>query len=520
MSRFKRYGALLTAIIVLCCSGCESSENSQSAASKSGDDISDNEQDYAIDDEGFSRFDVDDNIQPVSYADKTKLVYLTNYDTQFTTTDDDPRIYDEVYIENAVNEYLDKIGCDYYVDFVNNGEFDFKTGEVYPNLDKYEAMLKDGEQVDIVNTGQGLATLGGYGDTYHIFVDKGYLAPLNDYFETDSGKKFYAQFDEIVWRQTTCADGIIYGKPTDYALARPLVLSFDDDICGEIGLDKNAVNDLGDLATYLKKYADNGKAGLLLDSTNELYYEMAGFCKFKGVYVNVDTQKAENIFENESAIEYLKQIEDFKNGGYIVNSADQAEYFCSLSPAMPYLYDSTEVAAKGYLQLEELNGIVGISSASEHKDKAFEFLALLNTDKALADIIYNGTEGRNYVADNGVKCLNKNALPFYENYDSMTNTIIADSNSQSDDKKAESMKACWENSQVSPFYGLQISDELSEKLDKIAAINDEFYPLFYGDYGDYSNLDEALSAANKKLSEAGIDDVLDELNGQYSANKK
>lgn len=79
MSGFKRYGALLTAMIILCCSGCESSENMQSAVSKSGADIADNEQGYAIDDEGFTLFDVDDNIQPVSYADKTKLVYLTNY---------------------------------------------------------------------------------------------------------------------------------------------------------------------------------------------------------------------------------------------------------------------------------------------------------------------------------------------------------------------------------------------------------------------------------------------------------
>ena len=517
MNKFKRYTAFLTAIVVICCPSCNSSEKSRSAISKLDNDIF---ADYAVDDEGLSRFDVDDNIQPISYANKTKLVYLTNYDTQFTTTDDDPRIYDEVYIENAVNEYLDKIGCDYYVDFVNNGEFDFKTGKLYPNLDKYETMRKDGEQVDIVNTGLGLETLGSYGDTYHIFVDKGYLTPLNDYFATDRGKKLYKQFDEVVWRQTACADGLIYGKSTDYALAQPLVLSFDDDICDEIGLDKNAVSTLSDLAPYLKNYADNGKVGLLLDSTNELYYEMAGFCKFKGIYINVDTQKAENIFKNESAIEYLKLIEDYKNSGYIVGSVEQAKYFCSLSPAMPYLYDSTKIVSKGYLQQEELNGVVGISSDSENKDKAFEFLTLLSTDKELANIIYNGTEGRNYISENGVKCLNKNALPFYENYDSMANTLITDSNSQSDDKKADSMKACWENSQISPFYGLQISDELSEKLDQIAAINDEFYPLFYGDFGDYTTLDDALSAANEKLSTTGIDDLLDELNRQYSAYKK
>ena len=35
-----------------------------------------------------------------------------------------------------------------------------------------------------------------------------YLEPLNDYFQTDSGKAFYDGFDGIVWKQTTCADGL------------------------------------------------------------------------------------------------------------------------------------------------------------------------------------------------------------------------------------------------------------------------------------------------------------------------
>ena len=516
----KEYLACLISLVMLGLTACSDNANKTGSEVSSGtSSAEEKDYGYGFDKFGFSRFDVE-TAESLTYENKTKIVYLTNYDTTFTTTDDDPRIYDEIYIENTVNEYLDKNGYDFYVDFVMNGEFDFKTGELYPNMDVYESMLKNNEQVDIVNTGLGLETLGSYGDTYHIFVDRGYLTPFNDYFETDRGQKLYKQFDEVVWRQTACADGLIYGKSTDYALAQPLVLSFDDDICDEIGLDKNAVNTLSDLAPYLKNYADNGKAGLLLDSTNELYYEMAGFCKFKGIYINVDTQKAENIFKNESAIEYLKLIEDYKNSGYIAGSVEQAKYFCSLSPAMPYLYDSTKIVSKGYLQQEELNGVVGISSDSENKDKAFEFLTLLSTDKELANIIYNGTEGRNYISENGVKCLNKNALPFYENYDSMANTLITDSNSQSDDKKADSMKACWENSQVSPFYGLQISDELSEKLGQIAAINDEFYPLFYGDFGNYTTLDDALSAANEKLSAAGIDDLLDELNRQYSAYKK
>ena len=75
-------------------------------------------------------------------------------------------------------------------------------------MDVYESMLKNNEQVDIVNTGLGMSALGGYGDTFNLFVERGYLEPLNDYFQTDSGKAFYDGFDGIVWKQMTCADGM------------------------------------------------------------------------------------------------------------------------------------------------------------------------------------------------------------------------------------------------------------------------------------------------------------------------
>ena len=68
---------------------------------------------------------------------------------------------------------------------------------------------------------------------------------------------------------------------------------------------------------------------------------------------------------------------------------------------------------------------------------------------------------------------------------------------------------------ISPFYGLEVSDDLAEKLEKTAAVYDDFYGLFYGDYGEYQSLDEALFAANEQLKAAGIDEVLNELNEQH-----
>ena len=143
---------------------------------------------------------------------------------------------------------------------------------------------------------------------------------------------------------------------------------------------------------------------------------MAGFCRYKGVYINAETGLAENIFENEKALKYLKTVYEYSQNGYISNNVDIANdaYICSLSPAMPLYYDSSKIVSSGYLQQEELNGVVGISSSSKNKETAFELLALLNTDEELANIIYNGAEGRNYAVKDGEKYPNKNALPFYD----------------------------------------------------------------------------------------------------------
>lgn len=164
----KEYLACLISLVMLCLTACSDNANKTGSEVSSGtSSAEEKDYGYGFDKFGFSRFDVE-TAESLTYENKTKIVYLTNYDTTFTTTDDDPRIYDEIYIENTVNEYLDKNGYDFYVDFVMNGEFDFKTGELYPNMDVYESMLKNNEQVDIVNTGLGMSALGGYGDTFNL----------------------------------------------------------------------------------------------------------------------------------------------------------------------------------------------------------------------------------------------------------------------------------------------------------------------------------------------------------------
>lgn len=499
-------------------SSCGGTSDGSKFEATSDDSVSDK---IIFDNFGFSRFNVSDNKEIITTDNKTKLVYLTNFDTVYSNNDDDLRIYDEQAIENEVNKYLDAKGYDFYVDFITNSEFDYMTQEIHPNIEVYEQMLDNGDQVDIVNTGYGFESLGGINDTYHVFVEKGYLIPLDDYLTSDEGKELYNILGETNWEIMKVNDKI-YGKTTDYDMASPLTLIFNDGYCDKYDVDKSAIKSLSDLEPYLEKMANDGYAGLYIDPTCENLYNLIDFTKFNGIYVNAQTSRAENIFQNETALTYLKQIADYKQKGYITNTflSENMPYLCTVAPSMPIAYNSSHIISKGYLETEDMSGAVGISTSSKHPNEAFTLLTLLNTDSELADIVYNGIAERNYQSIDGIKALNKNALPFFDYTTTPSNPIIAQSNSQDNPNKLSDFELYLENSQMSPFYGLKISGELQKKLDVIAEINTNFYGLFYGNYGEYETLDNALSEVCNQLKDAGIDEISDELNNQYAAQNR
>lgn len=470
---------------------------------------------------GLTRFEVDP-VEPVTYEGKTKIVYLSNYNVKYLTSEEDPRIYDEIYIQNAVNEYLDEKGYDFYVEFINNSEVDYFYEIAYPNIEAYEKMLENGEQVDIVNTGTGISIFGGPENTFDLFMEKGYLAPLNEYFQTDLGKAFYEQFDETFWIQTTASDGNIYGKSSDYLLAAPMVLSVNETICEEYGIDPDSIKSLDDLEQYMPTLAEDNISALLIDSTGDSYQQMVDFCEYNGIYINAETAQAENIFENEKALQYFERISEYKEKGYVSSVYDYMEnYLCSLERGWPLRVDSSIVVSNGYLQLEEIKDVTGISSQSEHKEEAFQLLALLNTDSELAKMIYNGIEGRNYSINDGIRKLNKNALPFRDRTETMTNPFLAEDSVGDNPNKQRDYEICSEYAGVSPFYRFEITDEeLLAKLEELAAIYDEFYGVFYGNYGEYGDLETAINAANEQLKSAGIDEALAEVNRLYNEWKQ
>lgn len=491
----------------------------------SSDDTYNTKEEKSFEESIFNEYgQADFEVEPVSedesyFENKTKLVWLTNYSYNVDTAA----------IQNEVNRLLDERGYDFAVEFVNHNEAN--DGKFSLMQDIYKQMISDGEQVDIFNSGMGIENVEGTDDvtkTYKTCIDNGWFLPLNDYFETELGKEFYAAYPEWYWQCLTSEDGNIYGRGIIGLGANPLCVVFNNDCLEKYGIDITGYDgSFEGLSEYLEKsYGQAGIQQLVLPGYVTNYNEYCGFINYDGIYFNAETNRFENIYENEKVLNYFETVEDYKNAGYIVNEESTVTMetaICNVG-SMNSIYREFEdayILSDTYTG-DNINIVTGISSSSENPEAAFELLALFSTDGEFADLIYNGIEGRNYIFNSeNEKVQNIRASAFSSWLHTPTNPLKADPTA--DDN--QNMKADFERQiksvKVSPLNGFEADvSKIESEYNSMKEINMQFYGLFYGDYGKYETLDAALSAANEQLKAAGADEVLDELNKQYNEFKQ
>ncbi len=107
-----------------------------------------------------------------------------------------------------MNKYLDEKGYDFAVKFIHHEEVKIKgDGSEERELmrDYYKNALQSGEQIDIISSGAGFD--GAY--SYNEFVKNGYFIPLNEYFDSELGKKMYQAYPEWFWQTLSDEQGQI-----------------------------------------------------------------------------------------------------------------------------------------------------------------------------------------------------------------------------------------------------------------------------------------------------------------------
>lgn len=448
------------------------------------------------------------------FYEKTKIVWLTNYSYNV----------DSAAIQNEVNSYLDKNGYDIAVEFINHSEV--LDGDFSLMSDYYKQLVEDGQQIDIFNSGMGIEDIDGIDNidnTYKTCIENGSFIPLNNYFETDIGNQFYSMYPEWYWDTLKYSDGFIYGRGLLGLGSTPLCVMLNKQAIDKYSIDiSDYKGTFDDLESYLEQaYKGSKMPQLVMPSYVENYYEYCGFINYDGIFYNTKSECFENIFENESVIDYLKLIEKYKNKGYIVNDENTITLKTAIFSigGMNSIYPEFEnaIIISDTYAGDNINMVTGVASSSKNPEKAFELLALISCDKELSDLIYNGIEGRNYIYNNTNQKVQNISAPAFSNWlQTPSNPIITDRSSDDNPNFITDYANQSQHILVSPLQGFDPDDNEVMNIDSIARIYKNFYGLFYGYYGEYESLDEALSSVNDQLKEAGIVALLNELNTRYN----
>ena len=449
------------------------------------------------------------------YPDKTVLVWTLN-DADFSS-------YTRTH---EINEYLAANGYDFVVcfDFVERQSAVMGN---YPDerLDGLKKALSEGRPVDIVGT-----------RIYHEYVAEGLLEPLDGYLEsTETGKKIYELMPENYW-ECLRANGSIYGvngslncmldSDGGYFVNAELAEKYGFDI------EKPILEQLD----ILKAVKENEKncAVFSLDIPMDLNYYVHMKQLGGAVYWDGETHSAKCVLDNPEYMELLKFFDTLnKEGvltlktsysaakptffitqrgwqggalGYDGTERMEYDYYNNIVTAIPVFGGTSSLRSHPYM-------VTGVCSGSEHKDMAFELLALTQSDPELCNLLTFGIEGVDYNVTDG----KVDRVENFMNPELFGNKLInysfegVDMVGSKMFYSADKYREIFENAQMHADHDFCLDDRnIRQELNAVMDIMDKFVLP-----GKDKSLDGALAELREKLNAAGLQKIIDEWNSQY-----
>ncbi len=434
--------------------------------------------------------------------------------------------YDEML--DMFNTKLRNLGKDYYLEIkvVDNlpseEELKLEESEGLKNTAysmKYQNSITDmyesNEQVDLIAMAN-IDDSSGYSD-YDAFYKGGYLYALDDMLKGDNEYNFFNRICEITWKASK-RDGKTYIVPVNkVATTRGWCVPTRE--IKELGIEAHDFNAelwsiLEDVRLRDKSiYAELNALGFTSGSNTPLppynlhyYYDMLTSCV--GVKFDGETPVAISIFEDEFMLKYIET-------SYAIT--EESEYDLHLYPCVLTNTKIYTDADNTYIPIGDSTFVnsdvigIGIASWSENKEKAFDLICELNTNKELATLINYGIEGEHYSlnSDGSVSVsdiqFEKYRNPYY---------LFSCRSVLPEDKFLDSQNYDLSNASLSPICGF-VFDPTNVK-DEIVATNqviENYRDILFIGKGNYSEL---IGAFISELKSAGIDKIIDEANSQIT----
>ena len=412
-----------------------------------------------------------------------------------------------------VNEYLDSLGKDYAVCFEPMVPF-FANSDGKSYTQSVKEKIDNGEQIDIIYTGHGVSGID-VGTSYQRFYDSGYLVKLDDYLlETELGQKLYDSLPEKMWQALEQPDGIygitainipgqtaLYGylkfradiaDKYGYDIEKPMSEQLDilREISNDCGVYKGYINDFGTARLWWSLYFEYLPDGATQYTS---LFDLPYYNDFFEMFYELDTDKdgyIQPIDQEKPTDEYFISFE----GSRFPIEEDESYYYVQIHD--------------GDTSFWRFQTVTGICSYSEHKDEAFDLLALSLTDEHLNNLLVYGTE-EDYTVENGV--VTQNELSF-QNFSRFANIFIC--MPQSGDESAEGYEQILNAAGDIKYDLFRIND--SDVLDAVNDLNFNVQDPLQNMYRESSDFDTFYEEFKDYVYSLGLQDVIDEYNRQYT----
>ncbi len=478
----------------------------------------------------FTEYDFDtryDNIKEL-YPDKTIIIWASAFAQRY---------------EDEVNEYLSDNGFDFVICFENlmyGIEQVDENGEIVTSYtNELKSALEAGNDIDIIDTNMIFTGFDTITSTYQNAVANDWLVPLDEYFEnSDAGKALYSLMPEKYW-ESLRLNGNIYGFDGSLTCLKEsayfeLNTNLVDGSLELSDLEGDYVTSLNTLKEFCEDNDYRFDTGYL--SILDVFDENLSIDSL----VSLQDGEFVNIYETDLAQKLFDVVAKGYKSGVFLNPNDESKsrdistYLGSISSNnyesnkdvisdRDYaIFDSKGSTAQGYTvypkhcqKIFSTQTAVGVSAASNNKELAFEALCEIYSDEELNNLICYGdnydivdgcVQTDNYYDVMGVE--NKLLrLPFY----GVNNSDCR-----------ESFKKALEDYELDESVGFSLdTSEISEQLLELSNIALDIEEQFPTE--DYNDSEEYLESINQELYDAGMQDVLDEINRQYeewSENEK
>lgn len=394
---------------------------------------------------------------------------------------------------------------------------------------KMQVIIASGEPFDLAYTSGG---------KYIQDAQKGAFEPLDELLDSN-GKELKEVLDPSLIEGAKI-DGVLYGIPSNKEVGRQTVYTFNKRLVDKYKFDISTVKTLEDLEPMLKEIKEN-ESGISPIATFNAFlpfdYIMTGKLPFA---LDAETGKIINFYESDEAMQTYKTMHTYYKAGYIKSDAatskdswpmDVENWFVRMGDSQPYAdllwsrsakYEVVSVPAEEPTTFNSsvTGAIQAISSTSANPEKTMEFLNLLNTDEYLRNLVDKGIEGVHYEKneDGTIKDLPARVesynMPTYSLGNHFNLYLYEDDPSD----KWEAFQKFNDSSTPAASLGFHFDAKpVRTEIASISNVSEEFYPaLATGTV----NPEEYLPKANKKLEDAGIEKVINEIQKQYDAWKK